>query len=324
MKGVVAAAIAVSATLGLVGCESASPPETITPTETIAIAAGDTKGNYYQAAIDLRDLLRERGYAFEIRETTGSIANLEAVGTGEADLGFSQLDTRLYLEQFGDDAQRESLDNTQLFAPVSNEVLHLMVRRDSGIEEAADLAGKRVAIGPPNSGTFVTAFVFYTLYGLDPETEPNLQRLDIETAVEGVLAGELDAAFFTSALGSPLLMELSAEAGEEIRLLALSERSRLEGLEGIYQPTTIPAKTYPWQSEAVPTFSTFSFIVVDRNLESQQVYRLAEAIYGKAEALQDKHSFWRLLGLEEATRDITISDLDYHEGVKEFVADSSE
>ncbi|MGC9505625.1 TAXI family TRAP transporter solute-binding subunit [Baaleninema sp.] len=323
MKGVVAAAIASVAVLGLGGCESPSSRDA-TPTETISIAAGDKKGNYYQAAIDLREVLGEKGYEFEIRETTGSIANIEAVGTGAADLGFSQLDTRVYLEKFGDDAQREYLSNAQLFAPVSNEVLHLIVRRDAGIEEPEDLAGKRVAIGPPGSGTFVTAFVFYTLYDLDPETEPNLERLDIETAVEELLAGDLEAMFFTSALGSPLLMELAAEAGEEIRLLALSERSILQGLEGIYQPTTIPANTYSWQSEAVPTFSTFSFIAVDRTLEYQQVYRLAEAIYGNAAALQKKNSFWRLLSVEEAQRDITISELDYHEGVKAFIADPSE
>ncbi|MBO9999065.1 MAG: TAXI family TRAP transporter solute-binding subunit [Cyanobacteria bacterium SID2] len=324
MKRFVAAVLAVSALSGLAGCASNPPPQDNGSIETFSIATGNATGNYDRAAIDLQAVLQDTPYRFELRETTGSIENIEAVGMGEANLGFSQLDTRVYLEQFGDATQQESLKNAQLFAPVSNEVLHLIVRRDADIDEPADLVGKRVSIGSQGSGTFVTAFVFYSLHGLDPDNEPNLENLNIQEAVEGLVSGELDAMFYTTALGSPLLTEISAEVGEEIQLLALVDRSILNGLEGIYQPTTIPANTYPWQTEDVPTYSTYSFILVDRNLETQTVRELAKAIYGNAKSLQVKHSFWSLLSIDEAKRDITVSELDYHEGVKEFIAEPSQ
>ncbi len=82
------------------------------------------------------------------QSTQGSVENVIAVGGGELETALTQADIA-YFAYFGKGvlAKRGRLSNLRAIANLFPEMVHLVVRRESGIWEVAGLKGKRVNLG---------------------------------------------------------------------------------------------------------------------------------------------------------------------------------
>ena len=92
-----------------------------------------------------------------VTATGGSVENIRRVNGAEAEMGlsFSSDVHEAYngLEQF----KGKPLTNYRAVGLVFFGVAHTITFADSGIRTVDDLAGKRVAVGTPGSGTFASA-----------------------------------------------------------------------------------------------------------------------------------------------------------------------
>ena len=93
----------------------------------------------------------------QVTATGGSVENIRRVNGGEAEMGLSfssDVHEAYYgLEQF----KGKPLTNYRAVGLVFFGVAHTITFADSGIRTVDDLAGKRVAVGTPGSGTFASA-----------------------------------------------------------------------------------------------------------------------------------------------------------------------
>ena len=123
---------------GLTGCGRDADP--------LRFGTGGTGGTYYAYGSALAPKLEpEAGRPVEVRETTGSEANLRLLQTGLADLAIVQSDTLQYT------AEQEEI-RFGAVAGLYTEACQLVTTADSGIQSVAGLAGKRVSIGADESG----------------------------------------------------------------------------------------------------------------------------------------------------------------------------
>ena len=138
-----AAALAVAVLLGVGGCTEPAPEPV-----RLSIATGSQTGVYYvfgkaYAAIVERELPYVET---NVLITTASAQNVELVGDGRAQLGFTQADI---LPSTG--------NKVMAVARVYDDLLHLVTRADGPVRDLADLKGRRVSVGAPGSGTAITA-----------------------------------------------------------------------------------------------------------------------------------------------------------------------
>lgn len=92
-----------------------------------------------------------------VTDTGGSVENIRRVNGGEAEMGllfFSDVHEAYNgLEQF----KGKPLTNYRAVGLVFFGVPHTITFADSGIRSVDEIAGKRVAVGTPGSGTFASA-----------------------------------------------------------------------------------------------------------------------------------------------------------------------
>ena len=152
------------------------------PPRKITLATGADGGAYQQFGARYAKLLAAEGIEVELRETAGSVENLQLL---EADSGVD-----LAFVQSGL-AGLVGGENVMAIGSLYLEPLWLFVREDLDIEGIADLAGSRVSAGAEGSGTRTIVLSLLNAHDIavdhvDTDAKPPGQML---------AAGELDAVF---------------------------------------------------------------------------------------------------------------------------------
>ncbi|MGF1551422.1 MAG: TAXI family TRAP transporter solute-binding subunit [Paracoccaceae bacterium] len=208
------------------------------------IVTGGPSGTYIQIGRDISEAVASCGLTLDVRESAGSLENFLAVRQRpHTQFGIVQSDVLEYFKTFeGDDpAIRRALYGVQIAFPLYDEEVHVLARR--GIETLSDLAGRRVAIGETDSGTFLTASLILEFAGVAPET---VETIGPDASLDALLAGDIDAFFYVA--GAPArLFEDERIDPERFALLSMAD----DTLRAVYTPATVPAGTYGWMTEDV-------------------------------------------------------------------------
>jgi TRAP transporter TAXI family solute receptor len=159
------------------------------PPRRIAIATGQPDGTYDALGREYQRRLHREGLTVELRRTAGSVDNLELLRRGEVDVAFVQ--GGIY-QPAGDPEQR-----LRGMAAIYREPLWIFYRGNPVSDGLVSLAGRRISIGAPGSGTEAVARALFDALGLTT-TGANVQRLTSAEARRALEEERLDAAFFVA------------------------------------------------------------------------------------------------------------------------------
>jgi uncharacterized protein len=228
-----------------------------------AAAAQEVEGNIVTGAAagtdlaigrDIAEVAAECGVTLNVRESAGSVENMQAVRDRRlTQFGIVQSDVLEYYRTFqGDDPElRRAAQGIRVAFPLYDAEVHVLARRE--IAGLAGLAGRRVAIGLPDSGTHLTAELVLDLVQVTPA-----ERLAIgpAEALDALLAGEIDAMFYV--VGAPAELFASAAIDQRaFHLLPLGDPV----LMAVYTPVEIPAGTYPFVEAPVEVVAVKTVLV---------------------------------------------------------------
>ena len=212
--------------------------------DRLIITAGGQGGNYLGIAKILAEHLRQnlQGVEVEVRESSGSVENARRLEAGEADLGLLQNDT-------------PANNSLRSLAPLYEEVLHVLARKDANVTTIEDLRGKRMAVGSKGSGTAPLVKELLAYHGLEYENiEPAF--LSTSDAAGKLVEGKLDAMAFISGVGSQVCRK-AVESGQ-ISFVSIGKTDlqggQVAGFRYRYPyayPVIIPAMAYPSSVEGV-------------------------------------------------------------------------
>jgi uncharacterized protein len=252
--------------------------------------------------------------------TQGSIENVLAVGGGQLESALAQSDVA-YWAYTGSSAaprgcrlastavarnggtallkSRGAQHNLRAIAGLYPEDMHVVVRAASTIRSIADLKGKRVALGEPESGTLADARLVLDASGVS-ECEVKPQYLTLSQAAAALAAGEIDA--FFEVAGAPVPAVADVAAATPIRLLPIMGEAALRLTRGyrFFSTDIIPAGTYPGIDEPVPTIAVTALWTVGAQVPDALVYAITTALWRSA-ALR------RLAGAHPAGHRIALS-----------------
>ncbi|MCW2536885.1 MAG: C4-dicarboxylate transporter substrate-binding protein [Modestobacter sp.] len=268
----------------------------------LSIATGNTTGVYYILGGGIARVLTDNveGVEATAEATNASAENIRLVCAGDSDIGFSLADTASDAVEgtagFEGDAQ-----SIQALARIYSNITQVFVRADAGISSIADLAGKSVSTGSPNSGTEVIALRLLEVNDLAPGDVDQL-RLGLPESVQGMKDGAIDALVWSGGLPTGGITDLVTSMGDDVVMLPLDEElPKMQHAFGeAYTAGTVPADTYGLGQD-VATISVPNLLVVSDAMPADIAEDVTRAIFEHLDELARVHPEAENISVDTAT-----------------------
>jgi len=197
------------------------------------IATGKSGGVFYDLGTKLaKHYERDTEHVLEVLETDGSADNRQFVLDGNSDVAILQ----------GDFINTRHLS---VIAPLYLEMIHVIVRSDTGITNVSDLAGRRIILGSKGSGMRNSALAILRHYQLENDIEEVEDRYFTDLLDDSTI----DAAMVTTGILNSDLVKLARS--ERIRILPLHVEA-IARKYPFYYAASVPPGLYN-ERPAVPT-----------------------------------------------------------------------
>lgn len=274
----------------LVLCLAAAGPAGADGITFFTIGAGPLGGGYYAAARAICDEIHAR-YPGKMRcspdPTPGSVYNVQALIEGQLDFALVQSDTHKYAVT-GTGPFAGAGPNTGLRSVLSlyAEPLTVVARRDAGIDRVQDLAGKRVNLGPRNSGTRATVMRLLEAIDADESVFGEARSLTTGAAIDQLCQGSLDAAMIVVGHPNPSVARALADCDSTLIPVTGPAIDAHVAESPDFTPTVIAAGTYPELTRGIQTFSVTATLMTRADVPANTVTAVASTI---AETLPDLH-----------------------------------
>jgi TRAP transporter TAXI family solute receptor len=182
--------------------------------------------------------------------------------------------------------------------------IQIVASADAGIKTLADLKGKRISVGAPKSGTELNARAIFKAAGLSYDDMGEVQFLPYAESVELIKNRQLDATLQSSGLGMAAIRDLASTM--PISFVAIPREVADKIGNAAYQPTSIPAKTYDGQTEAVPTVAITNLLVSHEGVSDDVAYQMTKLMFDNLGKLATAHSAAMDIKLEGAAKNLPI------------------
>lgn len=239
------------------------------PSGTITFSTGTRAGVYQEYGERLQKELAKDMPDLKVRLITsaGSQENVERVATGEADFTIAAADA---VDTYRMDGKPVT-DRLRGVARLYDDYVQLVVPPDSDIHSVADLKGKRVAIGLPNSGVRLIATRVLKAAGIDPEKDITARSDGIDTGPKR-LGHELDAFFWSGGVPTVGLKDIVKTSAFRFVPIdaALVAKVHNEGdAAHFYRATNMPETAYPsiQDGDTVPTIAVSNLLITRRDMD---------------------------------------------------------
>jgi hypothetical protein len=215
------------------------------------------------------------GVILSARTSEGSAENLRNVNSGAVDSGFAEGDI-IAAAVAGEGAFRRPFSHLRVIAALFPEEAHLVVAAKSDIQSAADLRGKRVLMGAPNSGGLERTRAILAAYRVHPH-----EIISDEMPSALMRDGKIDAYFAIAGVPLDSVRDLIVHHVARLAPIDGEGRDRLINMMPQLSPAVIGANAYPGQP-AVETVSTRAWWVTRDGEADPLIYGLTRALFNPA------------------------------------------
>ncbi|WP_297499232.1 TAXI family TRAP transporter solute-binding subunit [Thermococcus sp.] len=296
---------------GCVGNQSATSTATkssssgVSYTGTITLYTGGTSGVYYPLGSKYAELLNKAGINAKAVTSGASVSNAKAIGDGNAQAAIMQNDVAYYAYNGLYMFQGNPIKKLRGVAALYPETVQFVVRADSNIKTLQDLAGKKVAIGAPGSGTAVAAEQILKAAGVWDKIQKVNQKFS--QAAQALKLGQIDAAVIVSGAPTPAITQIAVTT--PVRVLSIPDAilNKLKN-EGyiFYVRQVLPKDTYKGMTEDTPTLAVKAILVVSADLPENVVYEMTKVLFDNVDALRAVHQKARFISLKTALDGMSI------------------
>ncbi len=305
MKKIISLILVLMLTLSLTACGGAG----------MTMGTGGTAGTYYGYGGVLGQYIKNHaGINVTVVSTDGSKANIQGIDAGNYQLGTVQSDVMAYAWEGTRSFEEEGkIDSFRVVAGLYAEAVQL-ITMDKNIKSVADLKGKSVSIGAPGSGVYFNAIDVLTAAGLT-EKDINAQYQSFADSTDALKDGKIDAAFIVAGPPTPAITELCTTNDAYLVPIDGDVADKLMRDCPFYTVHSIPAGTYPKQTEDVKTVTVKATLIVSADASEDDVYKLTAAIFDNIEDITAENGKGAELSIENATSGMTAP---FHAGAAKY------
>ena len=252
---------------------------------TLKVAAGHKSSDSYQLMKVITKQLHQRlpRLNFELLETSGSKQNMQLLKQGRVDLVTAQADI-------------VHAESARLIASLYTDYYQLLVRRESGINDFADLEGKQIAVAEKSSGQYSSFLLLAEHYGFDIQ-RMNLLSLSTQAAHQALLAGQVDAVFRVRTLTHRDTKRLLRN--DDILIKAIDQAKNLHiknpYLEHNILPKGIYQTTPPIPAHDLNTVSVQRLLITHKDTDLYIVHAITRLLFEEQYAFSRKTALARFI-----------------------------
>jgi uncharacterized protein len=263
---------------------------------TVRLMSGGYESTDLRLAVDMANALDDD---YDLRVIPmigkGSVRNVEdLLYLRGVDLAMVQSDVLDFYRRTDEGSNID--DRLRYIAKLHDEEVHVLAGPD--IADIDGLRGRRVNVGPPGSGSFMTGGIIFNDLGIevDIRTDPP------QEALQKLIAGEIDAMLLVD--GAPVSLVKDLGADSTLNLIALPP-SRISGT---YTPASLTSEHYPDLIKSYAPIETVAVSEVlasynwsDDNPRAASMKRFVEQFFNDFEKLlgPSYHPKWRSVDLSE-------------------------
>lgn len=283
----------------------------------LTVATGGTGGVYFVYGGGLARVLTEKlpNTQATAQVTGGSVDNVNLVSAGDADLGFSTLDSVVdAVNATGAYAQGGKRD-VSVLAVLYDNVLHVVAQ--PSIASVADMKGKRIGVGSAGSSTEGWADRTLEAAGLNPRSDITRDNLGVAECANAFADGKIAGFFWGGGIPTAAIRDLAQGGRVPMKLLDTSKElvALNQKYPGLYRGFTMPPNTYAGQTYPVPGVGVANVIVVNTKAPAAMVTRILEGMFNNLTDVQAIHPEARKLSVQSAA---TKTAVPFHPAAEAF------
>lgn len=285
---------------------------------TLAFPTAATTGALYPLGAGMANLWNESipDLAVRAQASNGGLQNLNLLMSGEVQISFA-VSSVAYQALHGQGVFKgREWPGLRVLAGLYYNPNQVVVRGDSKITSLTGLKGQRFASGAPGSTTEVETHAHFTTAGLNYPEDVRVQYVGFTEAIDLMRNRQLDGAWIMAGTPTAAVTEMCATA--EGRLLSFEPNlvKLMRGLYPWYVPYTIPAGTYPGQTEPVQTTAVKMLLLVDVSLPDELAYKLTRVLWENLPVLTNVHPVMATVDKKQAVSDL--AGLPLHPGAEKY------
>jgi len=288
------------------------------PSGTLTFSTGTPAGVYQKYGEMLSDEFAKDMPDLKVRlkDSGGSQANVKRVAIRKADFTIAAADAVETYEL----AKGANADRLRGVARLYDDYVQLVVPRGSSIRSVSQLKGKRVAIGPSDSGVRLIANRVLKAADIDAQKDITPFPDGIDTGPGRLKGDEIDAFFWSSGLPTQGLKTLSetfdfrfVPIGAEL-VAKLHEQG---GASRYYRATNMPASAYPsvQKGSTVATIAVSNLLITRADMDPRLTEWLTRTVIRSRDHIGDKVHSAQLVDVRTA---IYTDPLTLHDGARRY------
>lgn len=259
--------------------------------EAVKLCTGPADGNYYAAGMKISQMA-PTGIEIQVVETTGTVQNmdraidLQSSDPRACDAFIGQPDGPVYYGR----TKPASKSLIRQVGDLHREYLHVLVNKDSGIDDLGDLSGTTeysLDVGEPGSGAWL---VWENIKAEDSSYAkvPTTNEGSI-LALSAVASGVTDGMIVPAGLGNGTVGAANERYATSVALIPANDKDFNDAVDvrgkPLYQYNEIPSNTYKalqcgWTCSDVETISWRAgvYVNVDKFKDRNKLARFVDAV----------------------------------------------
>ena len=253
----------------------------ISAAKTYVFTGGKAGGTAIYYANAIAALAKKAGMRFLVNSSGGAVEQIRLVNSGKSSFSLAYAGQLFAAERGKLKGDPRKYTDVRAMAYFYGAPAQLIVKADSDIKSAKDLAGKRVGVGNAGSGAAANAELFFTELGIWDKIDRNF--IGYRQAADAFKNGQLDA--FWVFVSYPNASVIEAAMQNKIRMIDLYADAQSCGLLEKYpyfSKVVIPAGTYQGVDTGTPSFQDKTIWIVHKDVPVDIVYKTLKATFSKA------------------------------------------
>jgi TRAP transporter TAXI family solute receptor len=302
-------------------CAACALPAAAQQKIMISIATGPTGGVYYPMGGGMANILTKTipGLVATAESTAGSVANLEFIHTGKADVALSMADASWDAYKGQEKFKDKPVGVRALMVLYPNR-MHVVTKEGTGINKVADMKGKRVSTGPPRSATELMASRLLEASGLG-EKDLRRERLTVQESGASLKDGKIDAFFWVGGIPTAAVTDFAASPGVKIKMVDHTDalEAMVKKFGPLYVQDVIPANSYPGQDKTNQVITVWNVLVASAKLPDQVAYDIVKTMFEKKEDMVRVHK--ESLNFDFKFQTNAAAVIPFHPGAAKYFAE---
>jgi len=299
----------------------AATTPTLAQNKQLTIATGGTGGIYYPLAGGFGTIIAKEipGFTATAEVTGGSLDNMKLVGSGGADMAFTQVDTAVDAVN-GRDKFPKKLPIRALVVMYPN-LMQVITLDGNGITKFEDLKGKRVSTGAPGSGTEIFAIRLIEAGGMDKDKDMKRERLSAAESGNALKDKKVDAFMFVAGAPTSAITDVAASPGMKMIMIDHDHvvSKVVEKYGPVYATSSIPKGTYPNQETENKVAAVWNILAVRDDFTEDLAYKMTKTMIEKREDLGKVHK--EALNIKTENQKTKNAGIPWHPGALKYFAE---